>query len=57
MSTFRATDAVLRAAFEAPLTVMCGAAWAAVSCGFAVYLGGKLYITPAGIRYLERTSL
>jgi hypothetical protein len=53
-----ALDSGLRAAFEAPVTVLCGPVLAAVSSGFAVYVAGQLYLTPAGERYLaerERT--
>ena len=47
-----AADDILRATYEAPFTVMCGAELAALGAGFAIYLCGTLYLTPAGARYL-----
>ena len=45
-------DAIRRGGFEAPVTVMAGPVLAAIGCGFAVFIGGQLYPTPAGERYL-----
>jgi hypothetical protein len=46
------TDAIMRETFEAPVTVVAGPVLAAIGCGFAVFIGGQLYLTPAGERYL-----
>ena len=45
-------DALLRATFETPFAVMCGPELAALGAGFAIYICGELYLTPAGERYL-----
>jgi hypothetical protein len=51
-------DAIMCATFEAPATVVAGPVLAAIGCGFAVFIGGQLYLTPAGERYLaERDNV
>ncbi len=43
-----------RLVYESPAVMILGPVWSAVVAGFAVVIGGQLYITPAGERYLER---
>lgn len=42
--------------YEAPATVAFGPAASAVLAGYAVVIGGELYLTPDGERYLDQTA-
>lgn len=48
---------LLRLAYEAPMTVMCGPVWSALMAGYAVPIGGVLHLTPAGQRYLAQSFI
>lgn len=45
-------DFIQRLTFEAPGTVMLGPALAAIGSGYAVMIGGQMFLTSAGERYL-----
>jgi hypothetical protein len=45
-----------RATFEAPATVAMGPHWSALVSGFAVLIGGRVFLTDAGERYLASVN-
>ena len=49
-------DWLQRFAFEAPATVALGPELAALASGFAILVGDRMFITPAGERYLQNVN-
>lgn len=50
------TDWLQRLVYEAPATVALGPACSALAAGYAVVIGGRVFITSAGERYLENVN-
>ena len=49
-------DWLQRLVYEAPATVALGPTGSALAAGYAVVIGGRIVITPAGERYLANVD-